>query len=328
MSAEPKNHHYVPQFLLRNFSYDTKKVHVFDKHDQRQFRANVRNVASENYFYDLNIDGSVISLENFITEIEDATAPLLKSIVEQNSLKFLSETDRAMISIFVWIQLNRTRESREQIDSFSRHFEDVLALHYGINAKELRPEQVAKIGYSKDKAETDKLILSQFLAGNELDKHIFDKYWILSQNKTNLPLWISDHPVTIQSLDGSDRSLGITSEGVQINIPLTPNLNLSFICNSVIARMRLIWQRYLLERTLSQNLSPQFEEEERIKSFLSDMFEKQVIDLSESNVIHLNHLQVKSSYRYIYGSKDDFNLAKEMISKFDVFKFGRRIILD
>ncbi|MBY0418232.1 MAG: DUF4238 domain-containing protein, partial [Pararheinheimera sp.] len=168
MSAEPKNHHYVPQFLLRNFSYDAKAIHVFDKHEMRQFRANVRNVASENYFYDLNIDGSAISLESYITEIEDATAPLLKSIVEQNSLEFLSETDRAMISIFIWIQMNRTRESREQVDSFSRHLEESMYLRFGINAKELKPEQVANVGYSKNKAETDKLMLGQLLAGKEL----------------------------------------------------------------------------------------------------------------------------------------------------------------
>ncbi|MBY0417744.1 MAG: DUF4238 domain-containing protein, partial [Pararheinheimera sp.] len=184
------------------------------------------------------------------------------------------------------------------------------------------------VGYSKNKAETDKLMLGQLLAGKELGKHIFDKHWMLSRNRTNIPLWISDHPVTIQSLDGSDRSLGIASEGVQINIPLTPILNLSFICDSIIAKMKLIGQQYLVERTLFQNPPPKHEGEDRIRKFLSDVVEKQVVDLDESNVAHLNHLQVRSSYRYIYSRENDFNLAKEMISTFDVFKFGRRIVME
>jgi Protein of unknown function (DUF4238) len=328
MSAEPKNQHYVPQFLLKNFSYDAKFVHVFDKHEPRQFKANIRNVASENYFYELSIDDSIISLENYVTEIEDATAPLFKTIIEQNSLAFLSESDRVTISTFVWLQMSRTREAREQVDSFSRHLEEVTNRRFGIDVRELKPEQIADVGYSKNKSETDKIMLNQILAGQQLAKHIFDKHWMLSCNKSPTPLWISDHPVTLESLYGSHRSLGIASEGVQINIPLTPFLNLSFVCKATINKVRLIGEQYLLEKILIQNPTPTSEKDTLIKKFLSNVFEKQVVELEESNVVHLNHLQVRSSYRYIYSREDDFNLAKEMISTFDVFKFGRRIVME
>jgi len=155
MSADPKNHHYVPQFLLKNFCNDAKAVHVFDKHEQRQFAANVRNIASENYFYDLNIDDSIISLEKYITEIESAVAPLFKKINDEHSLAFLTESDRVAISIFVWMQICRTREAREQVENLSRLLGNTMNLSFGIDINNLKEEQISNLGYSKNKSETD-----------------------------------------------------------------------------------------------------------------------------------------------------------------------------
>ena len=44
--------HYVPQFLLKNFSVDPNKPQVwaYDKSTGRSFRTNVRNIAAEKGF--------------------------------------------------------------------------------------------------------------------------------------------------------------------------------------------------------------------------------------------------------------------------------------
>lgn len=50
-----KNQHYVPQFYLKYFA-DNDKLYVFDKINKKSFLTNVRNIASENYFYDLPLE--------------------------------------------------------------------------------------------------------------------------------------------------------------------------------------------------------------------------------------------------------------------------------
>jgi hypothetical protein len=49
-----KTQHYVPQFLLKNFAEPEKdQIHVFDKQEERTFRAHVRKVAAETGLYDI-----------------------------------------------------------------------------------------------------------------------------------------------------------------------------------------------------------------------------------------------------------------------------------
>jgi hypothetical protein len=68
------NQHYVPQSYLKNFSSDRTRIFVFDKFKQRNFKTNVRNVASERAFYDFpqSIDQpeDVQVIERVFSELE------------------------------------------------------------------------------------------------------------------------------------------------------------------------------------------------------------------------------------------------------------------
>jgi hypothetical protein len=60
----PKAQHYVPRFILNNFCIgDTSQVFVFDKRHESVFKTNIRNVAVEKGFYNLEIDGVTASIE-------------------------------------------------------------------------------------------------------------------------------------------------------------------------------------------------------------------------------------------------------------------------
>ena len=50
-----KNQHYVPQGYLKNFTFDQEMTQVYclNKISGKNFTPNIRNVASENYFYEL-----------------------------------------------------------------------------------------------------------------------------------------------------------------------------------------------------------------------------------------------------------------------------------
>src|SRR5258708_1592170 len=47
-----KHEHFVPQFYLKQFSEDSKRLHVFDKRSQQVFVSLVKDVASRTGFYD------------------------------------------------------------------------------------------------------------------------------------------------------------------------------------------------------------------------------------------------------------------------------------
>lgn len=56
--------HYVPRFVLKNFSRGkTPQLYVYDKATDKRFRSNIRGVASEAGFYDLDVSGVTLSME-------------------------------------------------------------------------------------------------------------------------------------------------------------------------------------------------------------------------------------------------------------------------
>ena len=83
----PKKQHYVPQFLLRNFSYGKKpKIFTFDKANCKSFGTSVRDSASENGFYNINLDGEKYTLEHKLSKLETICANTVKKICREESL--------------------------------------------------------------------------------------------------------------------------------------------------------------------------------------------------------------------------------------------------
>ena len=55
MEQKKKKQHYVPQFYLRSWDISEKnKIYVYDKVIEQKRISNIRDVASENYFYDVD----------------------------------------------------------------------------------------------------------------------------------------------------------------------------------------------------------------------------------------------------------------------------------
>lgn len=64
-----KKQHYVPQFYLQRFANSNLQTNVYDKFQQKSFVANIRDIASSNYFYDLSQE-SIKTLEELLKERE------------------------------------------------------------------------------------------------------------------------------------------------------------------------------------------------------------------------------------------------------------------
>ena len=66
-----ENQHYVPRFMLRMFSNGKKpKVFVLDKSNDNEFQSNVKNLASEKGFYEIEIEEGVLSAEARLSKME------------------------------------------------------------------------------------------------------------------------------------------------------------------------------------------------------------------------------------------------------------------
>lgn len=123
------NQHYVPQSYLKNFTNSGSQIFVFNKFEQRSFPSNVKNVASERFFYDLPQDvtqpENVQIIERLFSELEKRQGKFmhhihrkidgffsLRHIGKAYSTNVLTIEQKRDLACIAAIQFLRTREFR------------------------------------------------------------------------------------------------------------------------------------------------------------------------------------------------------------------------
>jgi len=113
--------------------------------------------------------------------------------------------------------------------------------------------------------------------------------WILLENKTEMPLWTSDNPISKFNPNRTSPymgNLGYLSPGVQIYFPLSSHLCLS-LCD--------IGQYGLLPSG---------------KMFM----------YSTENVIYQNHIEFDCSIRHVFSEDNNFELAEKILKEIPLSK--------
>lgn len=302
----PKNHHYVPRFLLKNFTYGKKsRVYVFDKKDQKQFETNVRNIASQTGFYNINFKGISISFEESFSKLESICSKIIKKIVKEVSLSSLSEDEKRHLSIFIVTQHLRTPNARTRIYEYSKLLEEKF-IEMGFDPNNI--DNFKPI----DKKEAN-IISLNLLTDLELYlPHLVNKDWILLKGNKSNPFYISDNPIAMQNISDSMRgSIGFGVDGIEIYLPLSSTLTLALYCPSIIN-----WMKQAYESTKgSIEIGRMFVENlERFEEFIEALEVGSPVQIDEENIINLNSLQVYYAERQIYSSNNNFNLAYDMIN--------------
>ena len=114
-----KNQHYIPQCLLKQFSKDDKgirKINIFDvKKLSFRNRQSIKNVFSQNYFYDK--DNSV---ENILSSIiESPNSPVIDSII-RGEVNIISDPINWLNLLkFIAVLCSRTPQARDLLISFT-----------------------------------------------------------------------------------------------------------------------------------------------------------------------------------------------------------------
>jgi uncharacterized protein YlaN (UPF0358 family) len=314
-ASEPIKQHYVPQSLLRNFTFGKKaQVYVFDKHAGSIFSTNIINAAAERKFNEY-VDGEdTISIEAQLERLEAHCVPIFRGILDTQNISGLSVEDRAAVSLFVAVQYTRTNYQRNLTEQINRTLIDVVQKMGG------DPYKVDGFSPIADDNDVKRHAIQTILRADELVTYIIEKPWLLLKTEESEPFFISDHPVTLQNHLQKDRqgSLGLGVEGIEIYMPLSKTLTLAMLCPIYEKEIREAYKMYERSKAISEllRLPSIFTPEKfdpQLRKLLEGMDSGNAVMCSRENVMNLNYLQVVYSSRFVYSSIADFSLAKQIL---------------
>ena len=275
MNNHVKNQHYVPQFLLKNFSSRGRKfIWAYDKNERHSIKNQIKErpikkVASEEYFYDHNDNNKIGSYEYALQQAEDVTAPIIEKIIETKNITDLSEEERKTLSFFITLQNLRTKgqllQTETSMETLSKQLKD-------------------KANIEVPNIESKKIWFSMLEKSTSFYEILMNKVWMLSES--NNSFLISDNPVTLQNTTDISEirgTLGLDSFGIEIYLPLSPSLTLCLFCEKL------------------------FENNGYNKKNIPNLI------CEPENVENINSLQIAYSERFIFSHKNEFELVKKQL---------------
>lgn len=282
--TESKKHHYVPRSLLRGFAIaGSEKVHVYDKKTDRAFKASIADVAAENRFNLLEVEGRPVNAESAFNNHDTRLAELLRKLRDSSDLRWLTANDRVQLAYAAVVQRLRVKLIRTTLSSLPGQLRQVLQ-EAGMDS----PASVAP-----DLGETAVRAIS-FRLLQDAEKYvpaILNKDWILHHTSMDNPYWISDSPiVTVNILPWG--GMGLESRGVEIAWPISSTRLLSFLCPSHSEKVNAV--------------SP---------AGAAHLRSSPTISSNAEGVLFYNSLQVLQSSRYLYGATADFSTARRIIEQ-------------
>ena len=241
-----KKQHYVPQFLLKNFSNDRGLIWYYDKHLKIIREKGAGGVAFEEYFYDKIPGVKEGSLEYTYQRAETHAAPIIQKIITQNTLSILTLDEKVALAMFIAMQLNRTKKALKNTERMQSEFWGPIKEF----AKSTGAQLDSEPGPAKD------FWLSTIENIPRYTEILLKKTWCLGCS--NGEFYTSDHPVVKGNYKNRAMSevrgvLGLDSDGIEIYFPLTPSLILSILCEKSYAQPNDPVQQFKAENILYVN---------------------------------------------------------------------------
>lgn len=321
----PKNQHYVPQFILANFCIEnSSQIFVFDKRREVIFRTHIKNVAAERGFYNFKEGETIVSVESNLSQLESAAANIISKILEKESLASIPNQEKMLLSIFIAAQFIRVKQMRITMKQLNDDLANkIQAMGLDLNNIDgFSPQEEGDIKKST--------ILSMKKYVEKFAPYIYDKAWLLLKVPKPTPHYISDNPITLQNMnDYRPRgNLGLAVKGIEIYFPLSSKLSLGIFCRSHEELIQTGYKKYtVLQRLgLLKNIGIEKKKIEGIKKLKYGLETGNAIKSNQENVINRNSLQVMYSTRFIFSNINDFSLAREMIKDTPKLKDVPRLI--
>lgn len=298
MSRPPKKHHFVPQAQLRHFAADAERrsIFVFDKRSGKSFPTSILNVGSENDFNTVVFQGGEWNFEHIFGEVDARSARLVAQIIERRSIAWFQAGDRLALIDLVATQLLRTHVSR----TTPKHL-----------AGRLR-ELVRELGYDPDR-NPDMAMPSdaalrlgaarRFLERGDHAAPLLRLVPALFAPSGRTRLIVSDHPVSrTNAFPYGDT--GLASQGVIVSLPIAPDLSISLLCPTIVARYEAL-DKAELEPERGARMH-------RVRDALRAGLR---VEMDDDAVAASNRQQLAQSSRFLYSAIDDFGWARDLLAE-------------
>jgi len=210
---EKKRQHYVPQFYLRNFSWDDlKPIHLCHIKTGKQITAsNLATQCYEDYFY-----GKDLVIEETFATLEGHVSPIIKNIIATGCAPTSNTPDAHALLAFILLQYGRTKSHSEENDEQLEKLVKFIAEKEGIP-----PEELAALGikYTNPTIPSLKAIAQSLPVAYDLKCKVL-------RNEIDINFVTSDNPVILYNQYGEDRNarsnIGLACKGLQILYPISP----------------------------------------------------------------------------------------------------------
>lgn len=328
--------HYVPQLLLRlhvnnpSARRAAEQVWCFDKLTDNVFSPNIAGILAGTRFYEIEIDGHRMSLEESLTKIEDAVKPILTRIVETRTLHNMADEERQVVASFCAVQFIRTQGFRQQM--LDTHEALLAALEKrGLDINE-QPSLVMP-SEEEIKISSFRMLID---APATYGPHFLMKYWHLIESSVEDPFHLGDHPVVVDSNSSitGHRESGLSSLGVSIYLPLCSTLCLAMsdplLTSSLFEGADTVDRRYReIVRAMSRRpLTPEIVADFKATKKTRDDVTREVRPIqlgipsayNRQVTLRVNSLQMFFASRWIVSSRSDFSTPKMMIADSEEFR--------
>lgn len=326
MADHPRNQHYVPQFLLKGFgSGKRRQLYVYDKWTDNDFRTKPRNVAAEAGFYDIPVEGGVLTIEPWLSNLESEAGSRIQRLRRAGSIGELSDEDRSVIAAFIAVQHLRTNQFRSNLSHMDTRLAEILE-QKGVDLSAVENYRRFE-GKDEIKAFSISFLLS---AAKEIIPLILQKVWILVRTTRSHPFVIGDHPIAMDNQRdfGLYGNIGFAVPGIEIYLPISSELSLYLTCPTNA-------QGFLeAEEKLGELKADLFDHPEvkRLDSRLSPMIaaltKGNPLPAHPQNVLRHNSLQIGYAERFVFSANQDFSLVKQMLKNNPAVRKGPRGIVD
>lgn len=339
--SSARNQHHVPRMLQAPFATagdgKTKHVHIFDKQTDRTFRAATENNFSARDFNTFDQDDVVLCLEDGMAAIEDMAAPVIRKIIEERSVASLTVEERSKLSVFAALQKVRGVAMRAQIGGLTE------ALRERLRAGGEDPDAINHLR-AGDGAGNLKLMALNLVRDHlgEFAQSFENKVLLAMASAAGQTFLLGDTPVTWTNKTdtGPYGSLGLEVRGIELYLPISPDLSLAFWCPSLIERLesqlaqaQADTKQYGAEAILGVGDRLRMAAEKvRIAQAYVDKVGVTVAAIAKGtpatsdapNMDYVNALQISQAERYVASADGDFRLAHRMMADNPNFRRGRR----
>lgn len=217
---ENKRHHYVPKFLLRQFSEDRARIDVCRISDNRVFsNVSLKDQSYKNYYY-----GRSSELEKAFSSIEGEARLILEKILLKG-LDSLSDEENTKLRFFVVLQSERTPGAAKQVQALTAEMgktvieaiarsNDIPQDFVNKVKLEMTEPQMAAIQSAANAFPVTIDLSIKLLVANE-----GAGYFMLSDNPVSKCNQFVEHHPDLKNLPGGT---GYAQVGLQIFLPISP----------------------------------------------------------------------------------------------------------